>query len=253
MSLKDFRDDWETWSKGKKIASIIVGCCVLTFVFSLIFGLLAPDFNGGDYYESYDNSSDSAYEGSFKVDAENISVVSSTLDITNQETESTEYAYFYQNGGYAEPAYITYTAKDFYIQLDMNNLTLSDDSVLEVSDLMDTSTYNKSQLMDDISKLVNSDDASIKIECYNENDTYECSYENGPYYDFDVSMDNGILTLKYSNSSTSSYHTSRGNYSSNLDMDHARLKITGLINGTNSSKEIDFNLVSADMPVTVHT
>ena len=43
MSFKDFRDDWETWGNGKKIVSIIVGCCVLTFVLTMIAGVLTPD------------------------------------------------------------------------------------------------------------------------------------------------------------------------------------------------------------------
>ena len=56
MDLKGFRDDWETWSKGKKIVSIIIGCCILTLVFSAIFGIFTPDMN--TYEDSGDFNSD---------------------------------------------------------------------------------------------------------------------------------------------------------------------------------------------------
>lgn len=246
MSLKEYRDDWETWSKGKKIGSIIIGCCVLTLLLSLIAGMLTPDAN--DNYDSDIGDDSIDYTEPFRISAENIKVESSSIDITDQQTKSTSYAYFYEDTGeYAEPAYISYTSDEIHVKLNMKNLNLSEDSQLNYNDMFGNHEfYNKSYLLKDINKLIKDDGTSISLQCYDKNDSYLYSYN-----DLKVSMKKGILTLSYSNSTTSDYHTK---YSHTPDkVDHARVVISGLINGTNSSREVEFNLVSNDMKVNMYT
>lgn len=207
------------------------------------------DFLTGGTNETNDTASSSVYDGPFKLIAKNVSVLNSNLAITNQEIESTDYAYFYQDGSYAEAAYLTYRAKDFYIQMDMNNITLSSDSVLESADSSGNMTnYNKSNLVNDITELVNSGNASVEITFYSNSSSSISTYDDSDV-DFDISMDNGIFTLSYSNSSYSDYHTGKASTSSSLDkIDHARIKITGLVKGTNATKKVDLDITSADMP-----
>jgi RNA polymerase sigma factor (sigma-70 family) len=150
----------------QKIVSIIVGCCVLTFVLAMIAGVLTPDVN--DTYDYTDDSSNVDENEPFKIDINNVSVVESSISFTSQDSKSSSYAYFYQDGSYAEPAYTTYDAKDFYIVLNMKDLEIDNDtSELEYSQPFGpTDTYNVSNLNKDISKLVKSDNATITMNCY---------------------------------------------------------------------------------------
>lgn len=245
MSLKDFRDDWETWSKGKKIVSIIIGCCILTLVFSAIFGIFTPDMN--TYEDSGDFNSDP--DAFFEINEEDIPVKSSNIDITDQQTKSSSYAYFYESTGeYAEAAYTTYTAEDILVKMDLSKIKLTNNSVTEYSVFFgDPDVYNTTNLVDDLSTLIKSDDVSISLDCYDKKDNFERSYDQN---DLKVSVKDGILTLKFSDSSTSDFHTK---YDHDVHLDHARVKISGLLNSTDYSRPVDFYLVSEDMPITAHT
>lgn len=244
MSLKDFRDDWETWSKGKKIVSIIIGCCILTLVFSAIFGILTPDMNTYDSSGDFNSDSD-AY---FLIDEYEIPVKSSSIDITDQQTASSTYAYFYESTGeYAEAAYTTYTAEEINVKIDLSKIKLTNSSVTEYSAFFsDPDVYNETNLVKDITKLVKSDNASISLDCYDKNNNFERSYN-----DLKVSVEDGILTLKFSDSETSDFHTKYND--AGLDLDHARLTIGGILNSTSSPRPVNFNLVTEDMPITAHT
>lgn len=194
---------------------------------------------------------DSVYDGPFEVLAYNVTVLNSNLAVTDKEIESSDYGYFYEDGSYAEAAYLTYEAEDFYIELDMNNITLSSDSILESIDSSgNIISYNETNLVDDITKVVKSDDGDISISFYDEDDFEVGTYSNYDY-DFDVSMKNGIFTLKYSNSSYSDYHTAGATTNSDLtEVDHASIYISGYIDGTNSTKEVELEITSANMPAT---
>ena len=244
MDLKGFRDDWETWSKGKKIVSIIIGCCVLTLVFSAIFGIFAPDAN------TYDDSNP---DGFFIINEEDIPVKSSTIDLTDQQTKSSSYAYFYESTGeYAEAAYTTYTAQDIKVKIDLNKIKLTNSSVTEYPVFFgDPEVYNTNNLVKDITKLIKSDNVSISLDCYDKNDYFQRSFDNH-LDDLKVSVDDdGILTLKYSYSHTSDFHTK--DTMDDMDIDHARLTISGILNSTDYPRPVDFKLVSEDMPVKTHT
>lgn len=241
MGLKEFRDDWETWSKGKKIVSVIIGCCVLTFVLAFICGTLTPDAN--DYTDTTSDAyNDVDPDAAFYVKAKRIPVESSSIEITDQQTESSTYAYFYQGGGYAEPAYTTYTAEDINIVIDMNNITLSNDSILDYSGPFNPDdTYNQSHLVKDISKLIKSDDASISLDCYDKKDNYIKDYTN-----LKASMKKGILTLTFSDSETSDYHTK---YSDAEKIDYAVVKISGTLSGKNATRDVEFDLSTKHLKV----
>lgn len=246
MDLKGFRDDWETWSKGKKIVSIIIGCCVLTLVFSAIFGIFAPDAN------TYDDSSVSSDpNGFFEISEHDIPVKSSIIDITDQQTKSTAYAYFYESTGeYAEAAYTSYNAENIKVKIDLSKIKLTNSSVTEYSVFFgDPDAYNTTNLVKDITKLVKSDNVTISLDCYDKKDNFERQYTN-TVDKLKVSVDDGILTLKYSNSETSDYHTK---YSHDVHLDHARVTIEGLLNSTDNSRPVNFYLVTEDMPITAHT
>ncbi|MBE6496178.1 MAG: hypothetical protein E7Z78_07000 [Methanobrevibacter thaueri] len=242
MSLKDYRDDWETWSKGKKIISLIAGCCILTFVLLMIAGMFLPDAN--DTYDSTDGDSYTDEDGPFEIDIDNVSVVDSSISITSQDSESSTYAYFYQDGSYAEEAYTTYNAEDFNIVLNMTDLEISNSSKIEYSQMFgESDTYNMSNLNKDIKKLLKSDDVDITMKCYNKKDIYQ-----GGYNDFDVSMKKGILTLSHSESDTSDYHT--GKHATDLSgYDHAIIEISGKLPGNNATRDIFFTLSSDEMDI----
>ena len=245
MDLKGFRDDWETWSKGKKIVSIIIGCCILTLVFSAIFGIFAPDAN------TYNDNGNS--DGYFMIDKDDIPVKSSTIDLTEQQTKSSSYAYFYESTGeYAEAAYTTYTAEDIKVKIDLNKIKLTNNSVTEYPVFFsDPEVYNTTNLVKDITKLIKSDNVSISLDCYNKNDYFQRSFDNH-LDDLKVSVDDdGILTFKYSYSHTSDFHTK--DTMDDMDIDHARLTISGILNSTDYPRPVEFDLVSEDMPVKTHT
>ena len=248
MSFKDFRDDWETWGNGKKIVSIIVGCCVLTFVLTMIAGVLTPDVN--DTYDYTDDSSNVDENEPFNININNVSVVESSISFTSQDSESSSYAYFYQDGSYAEPAYTTYDAKDFYIVLNMKDLEIDNaTSELEYSQPFGpTDTYNVSNLNKDISKLVKSDNATITMNCYDKD-----GEEISSYYKFDVSMENGILTLSHSESETSDYHTGKQANSGLSDYDHATIEIKGTLSGKNGTRDAYFRIFSDAMDIVTNT
>ena len=99
MSLKDYRDDWETWSKGKKIISLIAGCCILTFVLLMIAGMFLPDAN--DTYDPTDGDSYTDEDGPFEIEIDNVSVVDSSISKID---------------------FISYNATDFSPPVTKNNL-----------------------------------------------------------------------------------------------------------------------------------
>ena len=247
MSLKDYRDDWETWSKGKKIISVIVGCCVLTFVLMMIGGTLAPDAN--DTYETSDDGSYVDENEPFRIEITDVPVEESTISFTSQDSKSSSYAYFYEDGSYAEAAYTTYDAKDFYIVMNLKDLEISNSSEIEYSQPFGpTDTYNESNLDKDISKLVKSDNVTITMKCYDKDGDYLCSYSN-----FDVSMKKGVLTLTHSDSETSDYHTGEHADSSISNYDYATIEITGTLSGKNATRDISFDIVSDSMNIVTNT
>lgn len=238
MDLKDYRDKWETWSKGKKIISIIIGCCVLTLVLLAISGLIFPDAN-----DTYDDGYDTYGEDApFRINIDDIPVESSEIDLTEQESQSSSYAYFYEDdGSYAEPAYTTYTEEDIKIILDLSNLVISDDSEIDYSFPFDSgnNVYNETKLTKDISKLLKSDSVSITLDCYDNEGNYITSYD-----DFEVSIKDGILTLKYYDSNTSDFHTERSSVIDIEDIDYGTVEITGTIQDKEYDRDIVFTLHS---------
>ena len=132
--------------------------------------------------------------------------------------------------------------------MDLSKIKLTNNSVTEYSVFFgDPDVYNTTNLVDDLSTLIKSDDVSISLDCYDKKDNFERSYDQN---DLKVSVKDGILTLKFSDSNTSDFHTK---YSHDVHLDHARVKISGLLNSTDYSRPVDFYLVSEDMPITAHT
>ena len=249
MGLKEFRDNWETWGKGKKVVSIIAGCCILTFVFAMLLGMLTPDANNSFVGSDGGNSVDD--DKPFYIHVDNVPVEKSSISITSQDSESGSYAYFYSDGRYAEPAYTTYSAEDFNIVLNMKNLTILNTSSIVYPAPFDSEgkdVYNTSGLTKDITKLVKSDNVSVKLECYGENDVVIESY-----YKFEISMKRGILTLTHSDSVSSDYHTGKHADSDLSDIKYAKILISGTLSGNNVTRDIDFDLTSEKMNVVVNT
>lgn len=205
MGLKEFRDNWETWGKGKKVVSIIAGCCILTFVFAMLLGMLAPDVN--DSFVGTDGVNSVDEDKLFEIEVDNVPVEESSISITSQDSESSSYAYFYSDGSYAEPAYTTYSAEDFNIVLNMKNLKISNTSITDYSTPFDSegeNVYNTSSLTKDITRLVKSDNVTVELNCYDKNGNSITSY-----YEFDIFMKKGILTLTHSDSDSLDYHTGK--------------------------------------------
>ena len=248
MGLKEFRDNWETWGKGKKVVSIIAGCCILTFVFAMLLGMLTPDANNSFVGSDGGNSVDD--DKPFEIEVDSVPVEESSISITSQDSESSSYAYFYSDGSYAEPAYTTYSAEDFNIVLNMKNLKISNTSEIDYSTPFDSegrNVYNTSGLTKDITKLVKSDNVSVKLECYDKKNNFIRSYS-----DFDISMKKGILTLTHSDSDSSDYHTGKHADSDLSDIKYAKILISGTLSGNNVTRDMNFDLTSEKMNVIVN-
>lgn len=249
MGLKEFRDNWETWGKGKKVVSIIAGCCILTFVFAMLLGMLTPDANNSFVGSDGGNSVDD--DKPLYIHVDNVPVEKSSISITSQDSESSSYAYFYSDGSYAEPAYTTYSAEDFNIVLNMKNLKISNTSITDYSTPFDSegeNVYNTSRLTKDITRLVKSDNVTVELNCYDKNGNSITSY-----YEFEISMKRGILTLTHSDSVSSDYHTGKHADSYLSDIKYAKILISGTLSGNNVTRDIDFDLTSEKMNVVVNT
>ena len=237
MGLKDFKEKWETWSQGKKIGSVILGCCILVIVFSIIGGMLTPDANNG----SYDD------ETPFEIYANDIPINSSSISIVSKDTKSSSYAYFYTDGSYAEPAYTTHYSNEIDIKLDMNELKISNSSsVTEYPGFLGIGgdVYNQTYLKDDIQKLLKSNNTYFELKCYDENNTQITTID-----DFNVTYKNGLLSLTNSYSYTSDYHTGTWGDSDYDDIDHAYVIISGTVPGKDGGRDIDFELHSKKIKV----
>ena len=53
-----FLDDWNEWSTGKKIGSLIVACCIGLMVLGLLGSILSPDLNTSTDSSSYSSNND---------------------------------------------------------------------------------------------------------------------------------------------------------------------------------------------------
>lgn len=95
-SILSFLDDWNEWSTGKKVGSIIIACCIGLLIIGTIGSIFTPDVNTS-------SSDDSSYQSDKVQRYDSYTGGSSSNEVNNVEVDKTEltadqYAYLAYDG-----------------------------------------------------------------------------------------------------------------------------------------------------------